>query len=220
VVSTDFDIGTPLRRALIILRPVRSVETRCFRRATDDSIVLSTVRMASSRSSTVVSLIRICPHVSHFRRQGRWILAGQSAVVLSFVVRPSVESCRCVNVRLASASGRSTAGSGLTDTMLHWVGPEELSSRQRVALWSVVVGSCRDVLGGVDRDKVLLKVGKPGWRNGRRGGLKIHCPKGRAGSNPAPGTVVPDRLGRSERLRTSPEGPWKPLRSHALATSA
>ena len=29
----------------------------------------------------------------------------------------------------------------------------------------------------------------PGWRNGRRGGLKSHCPKGRAGSNPAPGTV-------------------------------
>jgi hypothetical protein len=51
----------------------------------------------------------------------------------------------------------------------------------------------------VDRDKVLFKVGKPGWRNGRRGGLKIHCPKGRAGSNPAPGTVVLNRLGRSER---------------------
>jgi hypothetical protein len=29
----------------------------------------------------------------------------------------------------------------------------------------------------------------PGWRNGRRGGLKSHCPRGRAGSNPAPGTV-------------------------------
>ena len=28
----------------------------------------------------------------------------------------------------------------------------------------------------------------PGWRNGRRGGLKIRCPKGRVGSNPTPGT--------------------------------
>ena len=33
-----------------------------------------------------------------------------------------------------------------------------------------------------------LRPDQPGWRNGRRGGLKIHCPKGRAGSNPAPGT--------------------------------
>ena len=29
----------------------------------------------------------------------------------------------------------------------------------------------------------------PGWRNGRRGGLKSRCPKGRAGSSPAPGTA-------------------------------
>ena len=29
---------------------------------------------------------------------------------------------------------------------------------------------------------------RPGWRNGRRGGLKSRCPKGRAGSSPAPGT--------------------------------
>ena len=28
----------------------------------------------------------------------------------------------------------------------------------------------------------------PGWRNGRRCGLKIRCPKGRAGSTPALGT--------------------------------
>ena len=27
----------------------------------------------------------------------------------------------------------------------------------------------------------------PGWRNGRRGGLKILCPSGRAGSTPTPG---------------------------------
>lgn len=29
----------------------------------------------------------------------------------------------------------------------------------------------------------------PGWRNGRRGGFKIRCPKGRVGSNPTPGTT-------------------------------
>ena len=28
----------------------------------------------------------------------------------------------------------------------------------------------------------------PGWWNGIHGGLKILCPHGRAGSNPAPGT--------------------------------
>lgn len=28
----------------------------------------------------------------------------------------------------------------------------------------------------------------PGWRNGRRDGLKNRCPQGRAGSSPAPGT--------------------------------
>ena len=42
---------------------------------------------------------------------------------------------------------------------------------------------------------------EPGWRNGRRDGLKIRCPKGRVGSNPTPGTSCwlsgtyrPDRL--------------------------
>jgi hypothetical protein len=29
----------------------------------------------------------------------------------------------------------------------------------------------------------------PGWRNGRRYGLKIRCPQGRAGSTPALGTI-------------------------------
>ena len=29
---------------------------------------------------------------------------------------------------------------------------------------------------------------RPGWWNGRHGGLKILCPQGRAGSSPAPGT--------------------------------
>ena len=36
--------------------------------------------------------------------------------------------------------------------------------------------------------QIQLKDTSPGWRNGRRGGLKILCPYGRAGSNPAPGT--------------------------------
>ena len=39
----------------------------------------------------------------------------------------------------------------------------------------------------------------PGWRNGRRGGLKSRCPKGRAGSSPAPGTVFPLLLRGSSR---------------------
>ena len=36
----------------------------------------------------------------------------------------------------------------------------------------------------------LGSTARPGWRNGRRGGLKSLCPKGRAGSNPAPGTTA------------------------------
>ena len=31
---------------------------------------------------------------------------------------------------------------------------------------------------------------QPGWRNGRRGGLKSRCPQGRAGSTPAPGMLL------------------------------
>ena len=41
--------------------------------------------------------------------------------------------------------------------------------------------------------KFLLEFGlrtMPGWRNGRRCGLKIRCPKGRAGSTPALGTTL------------------------------
>ena len=33
-----------------------------------------------------------------------------------------------------------------------------------------------------------ILAGVPGWRNGRRYGLKIRCPQGRAGSTPALGT--------------------------------
>jgi hypothetical protein len=32
------------------------------------------------------------------------------------------------------------------------------------------------------------RIIKPKWRNGRRGGLKIHCPQGREGSSPSFGT--------------------------------
>ena len=31
---------------------------------------------------------------------------------------------------------------------------------------------------------------RPGWRNGRRGGLKIRYSNGCVGSNPAPGTSI------------------------------
>ena len=37
---------------------------------------------------------------------------------------------------------------------------------------------------------------RPGWRNGRRGGLKSRCSKGRAGSSPAPGTPTPTQSRR------------------------
>ena len=36
---------------------------------------------------------------------------------------------------------------------------------------------------------VTVTDNMPGWRNGRRCGLKIRCPKGRAGSTPALGTI-------------------------------
>ena len=40
-------------------------------------------------------------------------------------------------------------------------------------------------------------AGMPGWRNGRRDGLKNRCPQGRAGSTPAPGTgTEPQESGR------------------------
>ena len=37
--------------------------------------------------------------------------------------------------------------------------------------------------------RIRLTDDVPGWRNGRRCGLKIRCPKGRAGSTPALGTI-------------------------------
>jgi hypothetical protein len=47
------------------------------------------------------------------------------------------------------------------------------------------------MLGLSETTKGLLESvsdNMPGWRNGRRCGLKIRCPKGRAGSTPALGT--------------------------------
>src|SRR5690625_7354094 len=38
----------------------------------------------------------------------------------------------------------------------------------------------------------LVREGRPGWRNGRRGALKMRCPRGHAGSSPAPGTSSTD----------------------------
>src|SRR5215212_8315208 len=42
-------------------------------------------------------------------------------------------------------------------------------------------------------DLLALRCGSPcpGGGTGRRHGLKIHCPSGRAGSSPAPGIAVP-----------------------------
>ena len=61
-----------------------------------------------------------------------------------------------------------------------------------------------------------LRPHRPGWRNGRRGGLKIHCPKGRAGSNPAPGTHLLTRTATAERSDTGP----RPGRRRATGTGA
>jgi hypothetical protein len=37
---------------------------------------------------------------------------------------------------------------------------------------------------------VRVGIGMPEWRNGRRAGFKILCPKGRVGSTPTSGTVA------------------------------
>src|SRR5690625_5327938 len=36
----------------------------------------------------------------------------------------------------------------------------------------------------------LVRERRPGSRNGSRGALKMRCPRGRAGSSPAPGTDI------------------------------
>src|SRR5690606_24873570 len=48
----------------------------------------------------------------------------------------------------------------------------------------------------------------PGWRNGRRGGLKIRCPKGRGGSSPSPGTAGRSP-GSASCSKRSPDDEWE-----------
>ncbi len=55
----------------------------------------------------------------------------------------------------------------------------------------------------VDR-ALYARAFQPGWRNGRRGGLKSRCPKGRAGSSPAPGTSF-SLVKRRQPLQKRPE---------------
>ena len=43
---------------------------------------------------------------------------------------------------------------------------------------------------------------RPRWRNGRRGGLKIRCPKGRVGSTPSLGTTSVTHSGATHPAKT------------------
>ena len=52
----------------------------------------------------------------------------------------------------------------------------------------------------------ILSASSPGGGIGRRYGLKIRCPKGRAGSSPAPGTNESLALIIVARRRTSRQG--------------
>ena len=58
-------------------------------------------------------------------------------------------------------------------------------------LATTLVGEVRILLfsGNGKTWYIRLTDNMPGWRNGRRCGLKIRCPKGRAGSTPALGTT-------------------------------
>ncbi len=51
----------------------------------------------------------------------------------------------------------------------------------------------------------------PGWRNGRRGGLKSRCPSGRAGSNPAPG-IQESRDGSVARIVSQSSEPRRAIK--------
>src|SRR5579864_3605785 len=61
----------------------------------------------------------------------------------------------------------------------------------------------------------------PGWRNGIRGGLKIPCPSGRAGSTPAPGTRKSDSTnegyGETQTMSVCPWSKWLCSRILVLA---
>ncbi len=52
----------------------------------------------------------------------------------------------------------------------------------------------------------------PGWRNGRRGGLKSRCPSGRAGSNPAPG-IQESRDGSVARIVSQSNEPRRAIKT-------
>ena len=54
----------------------------------------------------------------------------------------------------------------------------------------------------------------PGWRNGRRGGLKSRCPSGRAGSNPAPG-IQESRDGSVARIVSQSNEPRRAIKNPA-----
>ena len=75
----------------------------------------------------------------------------------------------------------------------------------------------------------LRSPDRPGWRNGRRDGLKIRCPKGRVGSTPTPGTAslgtdsltCPRRLSLDYSLdSTSMPIPWSDSANSVNSASA
>ena len=77
--------------------------------------------------------------------------------------------------------------------------PFQTSCRSRVTPRIWCTGSCRGPKGPTLAGRIEQR---PGWRNGRRGGLKIRCPQGCVGSSPTPGTPPCCRRGRRPR-RTS-----------------
>ena len=59
---------------------------------------------------------------------------------------------------------------------------------------------------------IRVRTNMPGWRNGRRCGLKIRCPKGRAGSTPALGTSSHRPFALLSRLTRRSASPVSQLR--------
>ena len=87
---------------------------------------------------------------------------------------------------LSTAScSSSTASSSRTSTRRLWT-----SRRLRSTRRPAHAGEFPDAhFPGIrDPGPGRLPAAWPGWRNGRREGLKSLCPSGRAGSSPAPGT--------------------------------
>src|ERR1035437_5047173 len=81
--------------------------------------------------------------------------------------------------------------------------PCDSSPSEPTVLRFVASRACRHAGPEPCGHRYMLVRHWPGWRNGRRDGLKIHCPKGRAGSSPAPGTDA----GGSEEPRGDLERP-------------